>query len=65
MGTNDPIGKAEALARLGEFGRLRDFGVPQDELDAVAEAVAARPGAIANPRPASPAEIRELLEEIY
>lgn len=65
MGTNDPIGKAEELAGLGEFGRLRDFGVPEDELDEVAEAVAARPGAIANPRPASPAEIRGLLDEIY
>ncbi len=65
MGTNDPIGKAEELAALGEFGRLRDFGVPEDEFDEVAEAIAARPGAIANPRPASPAQIRGLLEEIY
>jgi maleylacetate reductase len=65
MGTNDPVGKAEELAALGEFGRLRDFGVREDELDDVAEAVAARPGAIANPRPASPAQIRELLAEIY
>jgi maleylacetate reductase len=65
MGTNDPIGKTEELAELGKFGRLRDFGVPDDELDEVAEAVAARPGAIANPRPASPAEIRKLLDEIY
>jgi alcohol dehydrogenase class IV len=65
MATSDPIGRAEELARLGEFGRLREFGVPEDELDEVAEAVAARPGAIANPRPASSAEIRGLLEEIY
>jgi alcohol dehydrogenase class IV len=65
MGTNDPVGKAEQLAALGEFGRLRDLGVPEDELDEVAEAVAARPGAVANPRPASPAEIRVLLDEIY
>jgi maleylacetate reductase len=65
MATSDPIGKAEALAGLGQFGRLHDFGVPEDELDEVAEAVAARPGAIANPRPASPGQIRGLLEEIY
>jgi alcohol dehydrogenase class IV len=39
--------------------------VPEDELDAVAEATAVRAGAKANPRPASPAEIAELLREIY
>ena len=54
MGSS-PIEKAEELARLGGFARLRDFGVPEDELDEVAEAIAARPGARANPRPAAPA----------
>ena len=51
----------EELARLGGFERLRDFGVPEDALDEVAEAVAARPGAQANPRPATAAEVEELL----
>jgi maleylacetate reductase len=65
MSTDDPIGGAEALAAFGSFGRLRDLGVPEDELDDVAEATAARPGARANPRPASPRDIAELLRSIY
>jgi maleylacetate reductase len=65
MGTDDPIGKVESLARLGGFGRLRDFGVPEDELGEVAEIAAARPGARANPRPATAAEIEELLRSIW
>lgn len=65
LGSDDPADRVEELARLGGFGRLRDFGVPEDELDAVAEATAGRAGAKANPRPASPAEIAELFRSIY
>jgi maleylacetate reductase len=65
MGTDDPIGRAEELARLGGYGRLRDLGVPGDELGEVAEATAVRPGALANPRPASPVEIEQLFRSIY
>ncbi len=65
MGTGDPVGRAEELARLGGFTRLRDAGVPGDELDQVAAAVATRAGALANPRPASPAEIADLLRSIW
>jgi alcohol dehydrogenase class IV len=65
MGTDDPATRVEQLAGLGGFSRLRDFGVPEDELDEVAEATAARPGAKANPRPASPAEIVDLFRSIY
>ena len=65
MGTDDPVGKVEHLASLGGFGRLRDFGVPADELDEVAEAAAARPGAKANPRAASAEEIAELLRSVW
>jgi maleylacetate reductase len=64
LGTDDPAGRVEQLARLGGFHRLRDFGVPEDELDEVAEATAGRAGAKANPRPASPAEIAELFRQI-
>jgi alcohol dehydrogenase class IV len=39
--------------------------VPEGELDEVAEATAKRAGAKANPRPASAAEIAELLREIW
>jgi maleylacetate reductase len=65
LGTDDPIGRVEELARLGGFERLRDLGVPEAELDEVAEAAAARAGAKANPRPASPEQIAELLRSVY
>jgi maleylacetate reductase len=62
---DDPAGKVEELARLGGFGRLRDFGVPEDGLPAVAEAAAGRTGNRRNPRPATAAEIEALLHSIY
>lgn len=65
LGTDDPAARVEELARLGGFGRLRDFGVPEEELDEVAEAVVTRPGALANPRRARPAEVAELLRSIW
>jgi maleylacetate reductase len=61
----DPVEGARQLARLGGFERLRDFGVPQDELADVAEAAAARPGNRANPRPATAAEIDVLFRTIW
>jgi maleylacetate reductase len=65
MGTGDPIARVEELALLGGFEHLRDLGVPEHELDTVAEAAAARPGARANPRPATPEQIAELLRRIW
>jgi maleylacetate reductase len=65
MGTGDPIGRVEELARLAGYERLRDLGVPEEELDEVAEAAAVRAGARANPRPASPREIAELLRSVW
>jgi maleylacetate reductase len=65
MGTSDPIGRVEELAHLGGFERLRDFGVPENELEQVAEATRVRPGARANPRPANPAALVELLRAIW
>lgn len=65
MGTEDPVGRVHELARLGGYEHLRDFDVPEEELDALAEAAAARGGAAANPRPASPAEITELLRRVW
>jgi maleylacetate reductase len=65
LGTEDPIARTEELARLAGYERLRDLGVPEDELDEVAEATAVRGGALANPRPASPAQIAELFRSIY
>jgi alcohol dehydrogenase class IV len=65
MGTDDPIARCEELARLGGFERLRDFGVPEEELDEVAAAAAARAGAKANPRPATPADVAALYRSIW
>jgi maleylacetate reductase len=60
-----PVERVEELSRLAGFTRLRDFGVPEDDLDEVAAAAAARPGALSNPRPASPGEILELLRSVW
>lgn len=60
-----PVERVEELARLAGFERLRDLGVPEDELDDVATAAAARPGARSNPRPASAAEIADLYRSVW
>ena len=65
LGGGDAATRVEELARLGGFVRLRDVGVPESELDEVAETVAARPGARANPRPATPTEISGLLRSVW
>jgi alcohol dehydrogenase class IV len=65
MACSDPIERAEELAALSGPTRLRDHGVPADELDAVAEAAAERAAAKTNPRPASAAEILELLRSVW
>lgn len=65
VGSADAAGKVEELARLAGYSRLRDLGVPDQELPLVAEATASRAGARANPRPASPPEILELLRSVW
>jgi alcohol dehydrogenase class IV len=65
LGTVDPATRVEELARLGGFERLREFGVPEEELPEIAAATVERAGAKANPRTASPAEVEELLQSIY
>ena len=65
LGADDAASRVEELARLGGFGRLRDLGVPEDDLSDVAEAVVARPGAKANPRPVTAAEVAELLRSVW
>ena len=64
MGTEDPIGRVEQLARLGGFERLRDLGVPEEELGEVAEATVVRAGARANPREASAEDVARLLRSV-
>jgi maleylacetate reductase len=65
LGTDDPVGRVQELALLGGYNRLRDQGVPENELAEVAEAAAGRPGARANPRPATSAQISDLLRSVY
>jgi maleylacetate reductase len=65
LGADDPAARVEELARASGFTRLRELGVPEDELDEVAAAVVQRAGAKANPRPATPAEVAELLRSIW
>ncbi|HSS81785.1 MAG TPA: iron-containing alcohol dehydrogenase [Gaiellaceae bacterium] len=65
LGVDDPAARVEELARASGFTRLRELGVPEDELDEVAAAVVLRAGAKANPRPASAAEVAELLRSIW
>jgi maleylacetate reductase len=61
----DAVDRSRDLALVGGFERLRDFGIPQQDLPALAAATAQRGGNQANPRPATPAEILELFQRIY
>jgi len=55
----------ERLAALGGPTRLHELDVPREDLPELAEAAAGRAGNQANPRPATPAEIEELLESVF
>lgn len=55
----------EELAALGGMTRLRELSVPERDLPELAESAASRPGNRANPRPATPAEIEELLRSVF
>jgi maleylacetate reductase len=65
IGADDAAEGVRELARLGGFERLRDLGVPAGDLPELAEATARRAGAKANPRPASPDDVEELLRSIW
>ena len=58
---------AEAVRDLepAQKYQMRDYGVPREDLRTLSEAVAERAPAKANPRPAPPEAIKELLEEIW
>jgi alcohol dehydrogenase class IV len=55
----------DELAALGGITRLRDLGVPEADLAALAEAAVGRAGNRANPRPASADEIEALLRSVW
>lgn len=53
------------LTALGGITRLRELGVPEEELPELAAAAAARPGNQANPRPATASEMEQLLRSVW
>jgi maleylacetate reductase len=62
----DAVGRdVSELTALGGATRLRDLGVPESDLPALAEAAAGRAGNRANPRPATPDEVEQLLRAVY
>jgi len=61
----DPAGRVEELAALAGPTRLRELGVPEADLPGLAVAAAERGGNLANPKPASPEEIEQLLRYVY
>jgi maleylacetate reductase len=65
MQCDDPAERTEELATIALDTRLRDYDIPRDDLGELSGATAERGAAKANPRPASPAEIRELFELVW
>ena len=62
---DDPAAKVEELAALSGPTRLREVGVPEADLPALAEAAAARAGNRANPRPGTVEEVEALYRSIW
>jgi MFS family permease len=65
IGCASPIARVSDLAALAGSSRLRDYKVPSQDLPGLAQGIAERPAAKANPRPAPPDLVLELLEEIW
>ncbi|MGZ4360255.1 MAG: iron-containing alcohol dehydrogenase family protein [Gaiellaceae bacterium] len=65
LDSSSPEERVEELARLGGLTRLHELGVPERDLAELARLTAERPGARANPRPASAEEIEELLRSVW
>ena len=61
----DPATRVEELAALAGPTRLRELGVPESDLPALAAAAAERGGNHANPRPATAVEIEQLLRSVF
>ena len=62
---DDPAGRVETLASHAGPTRLRELGVPEGDLTAIAADAAQRGGNRANPKPATPEEIEQLLREVF
>ena len=65
MGHADPIARVSELAALAGPPRLRDYEVPRHDLPELAQAVVELSAAKANPRPAPPHVVLELLEQMW
>jgi maleylacetate reductase len=65
MGAPDAVARADELAAIALDTRLRDYDIPREDLGELSAATAERGAAKANPRPASPDEIRELFEAVW
>lgn len=61
---DDPAAGVEALAALAGPTRLSELGVAEQDLPALAASAAGRGGNLANPRPATPDEIEQLLRSV-
>jgi alcohol dehydrogenase class IV len=65
MGDGDPIARTTELAALAGSPRLRDYDVPRQDLESLAEVIAERAPAKNNPRPAPPDAVLTVLEGIW
>jgi len=63
--SDDPAGRVEDLAALAGPTRLSDLGMPETDLPALAADAAQRGGNLANPKPATPQEIEQLIREVF
>jgi maleylacetate reductase len=61
---DDPAARVEELTALAGPTRLSELGVPERDLPALAASAAGRGGNLANPKPASPEEIEQLLRSV-
>jgi len=65
LGADDPAARVEELSALFGAGRLRDHGVPEEDLPEVAELSAARPATQVNPRPVSADDALTILRSVW
>jgi maleylacetate reductase len=61
----DGAARVEELTALAGVTRLRELGVPEPDLPELAASAAQRGGNQANPHPATPAEIEQLLRSVW
>jgi len=62
---DDPAARVEELTALAGPTRLSELGVPEGDIPALAASAAGRGGNLANPKPASPEEIEQLLRSVF